>query len=174
MKQNFEECLALVLKEEGGYSNNPHDSGGATNFGVTQKVYEMWVNHPVSIADIKALTVAQVAPIYRQEYWNKIRGDDLPSGVDYALMDYAVNSGVSRAAKELQNILKVTADGSIGPKTLLSVNSVNPVDIIKKICDNRIAFLQGLSNWTIFGRGWGARVARVANLATRMASNEVV
>ena len=95
MKDNFDQCLALVLKEEGGYVNDPRDPGGRTNHGVTQKVWEDWVGHPVTEDDMKNLSVQDVAPLYKKNYWDKINGDSLPLGIDYATFDMAVNSGVS-------------------------------------------------------------------------------
>ena len=85
MKDNFEESLAHVLKSEGGYVDHPKDPGGATNLGTTKKVWEEWVGHEVTKDDIKALTVADVAPLYKARYWDKCRCDDLPHGVDFAV-----------------------------------------------------------------------------------------
>ena len=168
MKENFEQCLALVLKHEGGYVNNPKDPGGRTNLGVTQKVWEEWVGHPVDEAAMRALTPQDVAPLYKKNYWDKIRGDDLPDGVDYACFDLAVNSGVGRAAKTLQKAVGVNADGAIGPATLAAVASQNPRDLATEICEIRLNFLQSLSTWDTFGRGWGRRVSEVEETAFKM------
>jgi len=165
MKQNFEQSLALVLKHEGGWVDDPHDPGGETMMGVTKKVWEEWVGHPVPPGSMKSLTVADVAPVYRKNYWDKVKGDDLPDGVDYAVFDYAVNSGTGRAAKQLQSCLGVTADGAIGPKTVAAAQATDPVALIKCICDNRLAFLQKLPTWGRFGKGWGRRVADVSKTA---------
>lgn len=167
---NFEQCLALILKNEGGFVNHPSDPGGATNYGVTKKVWEDWVGHPVTVDDMKALTIEQVGPLYKKNYWDRIRGDDLPRGVDYSCFDFAVNSGVGRAAKFLQAACGVSQDGAIGPGTLAAVNSHSPMDLAQQICENRLEFLQGLPTWNTFGRGWERRVNEVKKVAMDMAA----
>ena len=168
MNSNFNQCLALVLKNEGGYVNNPKDPGGRTNLGVTQKVWEMYVGHPVTEDDMRTLGPADVAPLYKSEYWNKIRGDDLPEGVDYAVFDMAVNSGINRAIKILQKAVGVTVDGAIGPNTLAAVKEINARDLATMICEERLAFLQSLSIYDTFGKGWSRRVSEVENTAFSM------
>jgi len=168
MKDNFEESLAHVLKSEGGYVDHPKDPGGATNLGTTKKVWEEWVGHEVTKDDIKALTVADVAPLYKARYWDKCRCDDLPHGVDFAVFDIAINSGPSRAAKFLQAACNVVADGAIGPATLAAVAKMDSSELAAKICDARLVFLQGLPTWSTFGKGWGRRVAEVAQTSAKM------
>jgi len=170
MKDNFEQCIALVLREEGGFVNNPHDPGGMTNMGVTKASWEMYVQHPVTEDEMRKLTLADVIPFYRTNYWDTIRGDSLPDGIDYAVFDMAVNSGVGRAAKTLQAVLGVKADGSIGPATIAACEAANARDVTTQFCEKRLAFLQGLPTWNTFGKGWGSRVARVEELAFKMAS----
>jgi lysozyme family protein len=170
MKSNYETCIALVLKHEGGYVNNPKDPGGATNLGVTKKVWEEWVGKPVSLDEMKALTVKDVTPLYKAQYWDRVRGDDLPAGVDYAVMDVAVNSGVVRAAKFLQAALGLTADGIIGPATLAAAEAANPRQLVTDVCDKRLAFMQALPIWSTFGNGWSRRVKEVEEKAFEMAS----
>lgn len=169
MKDNFEQCLALVLKHEGGWVNHPADPGGETMMGVTKKNWETYIGHPVPSGSMKNLTVKDVTPFYRANYWNKIRGDQLPDGVDFAVFDYAVNSGVSRAARQLQACAGLAQDGLIGPKTLEAVQSKKAVDLCKCICDNRLAFLKSLKTWPTFGKGWSRRVADVKKVSTTMA-----
>lgn len=169
MKGNFEQSLALVLKHEGGWVDHPKDPGGETNMGVTKRTWEDWVGHPVAPGSLKALTVADVAPLYKAKYWDKIRGDDLPEGVDYAVFDYAVLAGPVRAARQLQQCVGVEADGVIGPKTVAATKSKNAVDLCACICDNRLAFLKNLPTWATFGKGWGRRVAEVKKTAQSMA-----
>ena len=171
MNTNFDACLALVLKEEGGYVNNPADPGGRTNLGVTQATWQAWIGSAVSEQDMRDLTQDDVKPLYRQKYWDVIRGDDLPAGVDYALLDFAVNSGPSRAIRYVQIALGVPSDGIIGPQTLTAIKAETPSDLIESVCDSRLSFLQALSTWATFGRGWSARVARVKDNANRMADS---
>jgi hypothetical protein len=112
---SFEPSLAHVLKHEGGYVNHPADPGGATNLGITAATLARARGHPVSAADVAALTRAEAAAIYRRFFWNSARGDDLPAGLDHAVFDLAVNSGPGRAARLLQRVLAVAEDGVIGP-----------------------------------------------------------
>ena len=168
MKNNFDQCLAFVLKEEGGFSNDPHDPGGVTNFGVTKATYEKFIGHSISVDDMRALTVDQITPLYRRMYWDAIHGDDLPAGVDYAVFDYAVNSGTGRAGKALQQAVGVTQDGAIGPATMAAVANADPRETINTICDGRLTFLQSLPTWKFYGKGWGGRVVRVKQRALTM------
>jgi len=169
MKDNFDLCLAMLLSHEGGFVNHQSDPGGMTNLGVTRRVWEAHVGHAVEEADMRALTPAMVGPLYRKSYWDRAKCDALPSGVDYAVFDIAVNSGVSKAARILQQALGLVDDGIIGPNTLAAVTGKNTQDLTKKICDIRLAFLQHLPTWPTFGRGWAKRVAEVEVDALMMA-----
>lgn len=118
MKPNFKKVIPYIFSEEGGYVDNSHDPGGATNMGITIATLSAWRGHPISTSDVMDLTKAEATKIYQQQFWNKIDGDDLPSGIDYAVFDFAVNSGPGRAAKMLQGIVNLPEDGVIGVKTL--------------------------------------------------------
>jgi lysozyme family protein len=168
VKDNWEQCFALVLKNEGGYVNNPKDPGGPTNLGVTQKVWESYVGHPVSEDDMRDLKPDDVGPLYKQMYWDKIRGDELPLGVDYACFDLSVNSGVGRAAKILQTALGVSVDGVIGQATMDALETCNPREVATAICDHRLAYLQSLPLFGTFGKGWSNRIAEVEKTAFNM------
>lgn len=168
MANNFERSLAYVLKHEGGYVDHPKDPGGRTNLGVTQATYEQWVERMVGEDEMKALTVNDVAPIYRSEYWDRVRGDALPLGVDYALFDFAVNSGVRRAVRTIQQIVGVHDDGLMGPFTIGAIKSVDSADLIEDLCNARMAFLRDLPHWDTFGRGWTSRVNDVEDTAKSM------
>ena len=165
---NWPQCFALVLKNEGGYVDNTADPGGATNLGCTKATWEAWVGHPITKDDIKALTPKDVLPLYKVKYWDTVKGDDLPEGVDYAVFDFAINSGPSRAAKALQSVLSVTVDGQIGPTTLRALETANPREVATAVCEARLAFLQSLSTYATFGKGWSQRVLEVKNAALNM------
>jgi lysozyme family protein len=171
MKENFEKALAAVLHHEGGFVNHPADPGGMTNLGCTKKVWEEWVGRPVTEAEMRALKPSDVGPLYKARYWDKVRGDDLPAGVDYAVFDCAINSGTGRAAKFLQEIVGATADGAIGPGTLRAVAAVPPAEIVEKFNARRLSFLQALPTWATFGKGWGRRVNDVASVSTSMVAD---
>jgi lysozyme family protein len=168
MKENLLAAMDALLKHEGGFINHPKDPGKMTNLGVTQAVWEEWVGHPVGEQEMRALTPEKVALMYKQKYWDKIRGDDLPSGVDMAVFDCCVNSGPGRAAKMLQKVLGVTQDGAIGAQTLLKATTVDSSKLIADYNAERLAFLQALPTWDTFGKGWGRRVAEVTEQATNM------
>lgn len=168
MKENLLPAMTALLKYEGGFSNHPLDTGGMTMLGVTQRVWEEWVGHPVDEKEMRSLTPEKVAPMYKQKYWDKIRGDDLPSGVDLAVFDCCVNSGPGRAAKLLQRVLGLTEDGAIGPNTLSKALSIDSSKLIADYNAARLAFLQSLPTWATFGKGWGNRVAQVTTEATNM------
>lgn len=161
MIQNFDYCLAHVLKSEGGYVNHPSDPGGRTNLGVTQKVWESYVGKPVTEAEMRALTPEMVKPLYHAQYWKRVKGDDLPSGVDLCVFDLSVNSGVYRAATFLQRVLGAKEDGIIGPKTLELAKAKDPVQLVKDYCKRRRMFIRGLSTYVTFGKGWENRINSV-------------
>jgi len=97
--ENFSKCLSMLLHHEGGFVNHPDDPGGMTNLGVTKAVYEKYIGRNATEAEMKALTQTEVSPIYKTNYWNRGKCDDLPSGVDWSVFDWGVNSGMGRAAK---------------------------------------------------------------------------
>ena len=158
MKENYPQALKQVLKYEGGYVDHPKDPGGPTNKGVTQAVYDNWrKSQNLPTQSVRAIADSEVAAIYKNLYWDRVSGDLLPSGVDFAVFDFAVNSGVSRAAKMLQSVVGVTQDGQIGPATILATKTY----VAMSITNRRLAFMQSLSIWSTFGKGWSARIADV-------------
>ena len=175
MKENLIKALKAVLKHEGGFTDDERDPGnrlpdgrkGSTMLGVTQMNWENYVGHPVTHDDMKALTPELVAPFYKAKYWDKVKGDDLPSGVDYVVFDAAVNSGPGRAAKWLQACVGVEQDGGIGPKTLAAVKAFEG-DLIGDYNKRRLSFLTDLPHWGTFGKGWSRRIASVQNDAEGM------
>jgi lysozyme family protein len=157
---NFNKCLELVLKSEGGYVNHPSDPGGRTNLGVTQAVWEEWVGHPVSENDMKALTADKVAPMYEMKYWRTSYCEKLPQGLNLLVFSMAVNSGSGRAVKLLQRTLGLVEDGAIGPITMTKIQECSPVDLVEKYSATRKAFYEGLKTFPIFGKGWLARTEK--------------
>jgi lysozyme family protein len=170
MNTNFQKCLQLLLKHEGGFVHHEKDPGGMTNLGVTIRTWEEWVGHPVSEKEMRALTPLMVGPLYKRKYWDACRCDDLVSGVDYAVFDVAVNSGAGRAIKFLQSCVGVTADGGFGPATLDAIKKAeeDPQGLIELYCAKRLEFLQSLKTFETFGKGWSRRVAEVKEEALKM------
>ena len=170
MQANYDKCLETILHHEGGYVNHPKDPGGETNLGVTKRVYE---EHG-GTKDMKELTVEDVAPIYKKGYWDKMRGDDLPNGLDLCVFDFGVNAGPGRAAKYLQTMIGTVADGGIGPNTLAKVAEYVEEHGLAKAIDNyqeaRQSYYEKLSTFATFGRGLTRRVDETTQLAKTMIS----
>lgn len=153
MKDNFQTALAHVLKHEGGKVDHPHDPGGRTNQGITQKTYTTYrKRHRHATRDVFSMTTDERDDIYKTGYWDRIGGDELPIGVDYCAFDLAVNSGPLKA----QRFLK------LAPKN-------TPDETIHYICDERLKFLRNLKTWQHFGKGWSRRVSECRNTALAMA-----
>jgi lysozyme family protein len=158
MKENYAKSLAQVLKYEGGYVDHPKDPGGPTNKGITQAVYDAWrKSQNLFTQTVRNINDSEVAAIYKNLYWDRISGDNLPAGVDFAVFDYAVNSGVSRAAKALQGVVGTAQDGQIGPATIAATKAY----VAMAVTNQRLAFMKSLSIWSTFGKGWAARIADV-------------
>ena len=172
MKENFDRAVAHMLKSEGGFQADPRDPGNSngtsTNLGVTQRVWEGWVGHPVGEQEMRNLSTSDVTPLYRKKYWDAVQGDALPSGVDYCVFDTAVNSGAGRAIKLLQRAVGVTQDGLLGPNSLAAILVSDVGSLIDKYCDVRNEFLQSLSTFDTFGKGWTRRVSEVNLKAKEM------
>ena len=176
MQSNFEKAITAVLKSEGGFTDDPRDPGnrlpdgrkGCTNLGVTQAAWEAYVGHPVSEADMRALTPEKVSPFYKRKFWDVVHGDDLPIGVDYLSFDFAINAGPGRSIKTLQEALGVTADGAIGPGTLSAIHAADPKELVEKFSEMKDNFYKSLPTFGTFGAGWLRRVAEVKVLADSM------
>ena len=169
MRDNFPACLAEVLRHEGGWADNPKDPGGATMKGVTIGTYRAWKGRAVTKDELRRIPDSEVAAIYRAWYWQPVRGDDLPAGLDLVAFDAAVNSGPSRGAKWLQKAVGVTQDGHIGPATIVAAKRTDAALAVNRACDARMAFLRSLGTWPTFGKGWTRRVDSVRAVALAMA-----
>src|SRR4029077_7599224 len=166
---SYDEALRRVLVHEGGYSNHPSDPGGPTNWGITIHDARAYWKKEATAADVRNMPVDVAKDIYRSKYWYAMCCDNLPAGVDYALFDYGVNSGIARAARVLQRLVGASVDGEVGPDTIAATARSTPAALINQICDERLAFLQGLRTWSVFGNGWGRRVREVRTAAVAMA-----
>ena len=168
MKENFDKCLKMLLSHEGGFVNHPEDPGGITNLGVTKKVYDEWTGRKSTEQEMRDLTPEDVAPIYKKNYWDRVKGDSLPSGLDWACFDWAVNSGSGRPAKAVQRAVGATADGAIGPATLGLIMEKDPKFIIEYVHDVRQDFYKSLKTFETFGRGWTRRNKETLHQALEM------
>jgi lysozyme family protein len=174
---NSSKAIPKILEHEGGFVNHPSDPGGATNKGITLATFRRYIKPNGTVADLKALTTAQAVAVYKRQYWDAVSADLLPSGVDYAVADFAVNSGPSRAAKYLQAVVGATQDGQIGPATIAATKTMPPREVIERLCDDRLAFMkriQGGKLWQTFGRGWQRRVDDVRAVSLSWAAQAPV
>ena len=166
MKENFDKCLEMLLHHEGGYVWHEEDPGGETNLGVTKKVYQDWGGTKEMID----LTVEDVAPIYKKNYWDRCKCEELGSGLDWAVFDWAVNSGTKRVSKALQKACGAERDGVIGNKTLALANGQDVKYMIEEIGVIRQSFYESLRTFKTFGRGWTRRNKETTDQALSMAS----
>ncbi|NGX97819.1 MAG: glycoside hydrolase family 108 protein [Candidatus Afipia apatlaquensis] len=166
--ESYNAALTRLLKDEGGYTDHPSDPGGPTNFGITLADARRYWKGNATADDVRTMPQSAARKIYRERYWNAMRCDELPAGVDYAVFDYGVNSGIGRAGKVLRRVLEMPDSTSAVTSDVIAATSKrNAGDLVAAICAERLAFLQGLKIFPVFGRGWTARVngVRVAALA---------
>ncbi len=174
MKNNFDHALSHTLAHEGGWSDHPKDPGGATNMGVTigtlkRLRIDVDGDGDSDIADLRKLRRADVAKVYRVFYWDAVRADLLPAGVDLAVFDFAVNSGPAQAVKVLQRIVGAVPDGDLGPKTLAALAKADAEMVVVALSDRRLRFLRSLKTWATFGKGWARRVEEIREAALLLA-----
>ncbi|MBX6328561.1 MAG: glycoside hydrolase family 108 protein [Pseudolabrys sp.] len=166
----FDSCLALLLVHEGGYTNHPADPGGPTNFGITIADYRRYVNPDATPSDVKEMRREEAAAIYRAHYWDALRCEELAAGLDYAVFDYGVNSGIGRAGRALRRALGLAEQaGAVTDAVVIAARGADAAALIEAICDERLRFLRSLKTWPVFGRGWGRRVGEVKAAALAMA-----
>jgi lysozyme family protein len=159
MRESFPAALAHVLRYEGGYSDHPSDPGGATNLGITRAVLSDWLGRPATKAEVRNLQTETAAAIYRARYWDACRCDELPAGLDLAVFDCAVNQGVGRAARFLQESVGVSIDGKIGPQTLAAARAAHPAELLREFMARRMNAYGLLTKlFAVFGLGWSRRL----------------
>jgi lysozyme family protein len=158
MDDRFDECVAFTFRAEGGFVDNPADPGGATNMGITLATLQQWSDDPhVGVSQVQDLTRQTARAIYRALYWNPLRADALPIGVDLSVFDFGVNAGTWRSARVLQRALGFMGDevdGSIGPETLAAAAGIDPSLLVDRLTERQAAFYRGLADFPIFGQGW--------------------
>jgi len=164
MTENLDKALVYIFKSEAGFQSDPNDMGnklpdgraGCTNLGVTQAAWESYVGHPVTWNDMKALTAVKVTPFYKRKYWDAIRGDDLPTGIDYMMFDFAINAGPGRAIKLLQEAVGEKADGILGPISMSTIKAMPVKQLIERFTDTKEKYYKSLDN-PKYEKGWLAR-----------------
>jgi lysozyme family protein len=176
MISNWQQAFEQMLASEGGFTDDERDDGnklpdgrkGSTMLGVTQFNWEQYVGHQVTHDDMRKLTPADVEPLYKKKYWDVVRADELPSGIDYLVFDMGVNAGPGRSIKLLQTSVGVPADGGFGPMTMAAVQAVDPVELIERFSQAKEDFYRSLTTFSTFGKGWLNRVADVKVKASAM------
>lgn len=153
----FDEAFKVLLGSEGGYSDHPYDNGKKTNFGITEAVARAAGYR----GDMRSLPASLAQTIYRREYWDAVRADDLPPALRYAVFDAAVNSGVKQAVKWLQRAIGATDDGIVGPQTITMARAAQPDFVKRRMLAQRLVFMTNLPTWPQFSRGWARRVAEI-------------
>ena len=147
----FDQAFQIVVAHEGGYVNDPRDPGGETKYGISKRAYPN--------ENIQDMTLARAKEIYKRDYWDKIRADDLPKQVRFSAFDTAVNAGVVQSVKFIQRAVGVMDDGIIGPKTLAAVRAMDMYKLAAIFNGLRLQHLASLQTFTTFGRGWARRIA---------------
>ena len=162
---SFSKVIKMVLEHEGGYVNHPSDPGGETKYGISKRAYP-----DVNIAD---LTEEDAEELYFKDYWSRIKGEELPAGVACVVMDYAVNSGISRASKALQSVCGISnGDGIIGPASLnavwTTVRNDGEESVVNAVTEQRQGFIRGLKIYETFGKGWERRITETQEKAMEL------
>lgn len=148
---NFEQAFDLLIGHEGGYVNHANDPGGETKFGISKRSYPN--------IDIAALTLAEAKAIYRRDFWDRAKMDDLPPRARFDIFDAAVNHGIGTAIRLAQRAVGVADDGWVGPHTIGTIRGIHEAVFIARFNAERIRFWTSLSTWPSFGRGWARRAA---------------
>ena len=164
MLSNWQNSFELLLDSEGGFVV---DRGGPTNLGVTQTTWEMYVERPATIDEMKSLTVDDVEPLYKRLFWDRMWCDKMPIGIDYILFDMGVNAGVGQSVLLLQRAVGASPDGAMGPLTFAATVTHNPVELINTFSQSKIDFYKSLHD-PVNEKGWLNRVDHVKDAALIM------
>lgn len=151
----FDEAFHTLLGHEGGYVDHPDDPGGATNWGITERV----ARDNGYTGPMRDLPVAFAKQIYRRQYWDTCRADELPAPLRYPVFDGAVNSGVVQASRWLQRAVGAADDGKIGPKTIAAARAMPADKAARRMLGERLRFMTDLKTWPSFGKGWARRIS---------------
>ena len=178
---NFKNAMMLVLKHEGGFQADKRDTGnsddghgnqGSTMLGVTAKVWANYTGAPAPIDIMKGLTHEMVLPLYKTEYWDRVKGDALHPALALCIFDFGVNAGTGRAAKFIQKIVGTTVDGGIGPNSLKMIDAYvdkhGIEDVVKTYQSDRQEYYEKLKHFKTFGRGWTRRVTETTEEALKL------
>lgn len=171
---DFDDCIDYVLTNEGGFSNNPHDGGGATNFGITQATLSQWRGHLVSSVDVQYMKMSEAKAIYKDKWWTPMGLDHVNShAVATCILDVGVNRGQKTGCKYAQNACNnlgshMTVDGSLGPISFAEINKYLPTDFIRTfellIESGYNDIVANHPDQKIFLKGWINRARRMLTI----------
>lgn len=179
MRDSFQRALQQVLHHEGGWSDHPRDPGGATMRGITLRTYSQWLGREASKDELRMIPQEHVEAIYRKWYWDAVRGDELPGGLDLMVFDFAVNAGRRRAVVTLQRAIDLPAaqqDGALGPRTLAATlalcGRIGTPAVCQSYATLRELFYRELPTFDTFGKGWLRRNEAVLTMAKSWTDGE--
>jgi lysozyme family protein len=152
---SFDECFRVLLGHEGGFVDHPADPGGATRWGVTERV----ARAAGYVGDMREFPESEAKRIYHASYWSPARTDELPPAIRQAVFDGAVNSGVRQSVKWLQRAIGAKDDGVVGSQTITMARAAPPDFVKRRMLAQRLRFMTDLKTWPHFGRGWARRIA---------------
>ena len=172
MANTFDPCLAFTLAQEGGFTDDPKDPGGATNHGITLATLRDYAdNANLGADDLRNVSMTIVQAIYGADFWNRLRCDALPAGVDLMVFDHGVNAGPFRSATVLQaaaGLAGADLDGVIGPQSLTAIGKADPATLIADLAARQRAYYQARADFAAYGDGWLARLDRRQAQASAM------
>ena len=149
----FDDAFEIVLGVEKGYVNDPHDPGGATRYGITERVARLDGYE----GDMQDLPLARAKLIAKMKYWDIIKCDEYDPRIAFQLFDVVYNGG--KPVLWAQQACGIVADGKLGPMTIAAIKAADPHQFIPRFLAYRIEYLTGLKNWSYDGKGWSRRVA---------------
>lgn len=170
MSENSTKAITKLLKVEGGFVNNPLDTGGATNYGITKAVYEAYIGRTVTVAEIQNMPIGNAMEIYKSKYWDTIGGDYIKSyAVAYIIFDQGVNRGPASAIGQVCSVLGIPKVSAINSNIIEKLNNFDPEKFVELYLDQSAAFYNALvvskPTQIIFLKGWLNRVADIRNYA---------
>jgi lysozyme family protein len=171
MPDKFPQFIERLLNHEGNYSNDKNDpgnwTGGAVGQGVLRGTKFGIAANTYPNLDIEALTREQAIQIYRSDFWEKVKCQEMPPVVAFQLLDGAVNSGISQSLRWIQRAAGIADDGHVGPITINAILNADKNDIAFRFLSYRLDFMTRLKNWPTHGAGWARRIATNLNYAAQ-------
>jgi lysozyme family protein len=157
------------MANEGGFTDNPNDHGGPTNYGITQADLARWRGTSISAADVKNLTVSEAEEIYEAFYWDPLECDQIQDqGIATAILDCGILNGIGTCARMAQQVVGVAVDGHIGPETIDAINAFSRAQFINKLIAELLsrykAIVDSNPSQEVFLKGWAARAERLQTL----------